>query len=118
MLMSEVYAKSVLNIAVISASEGTKGLDRLRNPLAIFPCTSRTVWKSAEDEDIICYDDNAWQEFVGSSVLNSRGWVIQERLLAPRTVSFAVDQVYWECGSSRASESFPFGLPLEGSDPE
>ena len=115
MLMGEIYANSVLNIAAVSASEGTEGLDHRRNPLAIFPYTA---WKSAGDEGIICYNDNAWQEFVGTSVLNSRGWVIQERLLAPRTVSFAVDQVYWECRSLRASESFPFGLPLEGSDPD
>jgi hypothetical protein len=115
MLMSEIYTNSVLNIAAISASKRAGGLDHRRNPLAIFPCTA---WKSGADEGTICYDDNAWQEFVGCSVLNGRGWVIQERLLAPRTVSFAVDQVYWECESLRASESFPFGLPLEGSDPD
>lgn len=34
---------------------------------------------------------------IDKSILNSRGWVLQERLLSRRTIHFASDQVYWEC---------------------
>jgi hypothetical protein len=30
--------------------------------------------------------------------LNKRGWVLQERALARRTIYFTARQTYWECG--------------------
>jgi hypothetical protein len=36
--------------------------------------------------------------------LNSRGWVLQERLLSRRIVHFAMDQLYWECRCHVAAE--------------
>jgi hypothetical protein len=43
--------------------------------------------------------------------LNKRGWVFQERTLAPRIVHFTMDQVFWECHSLEASEVLPHGVP-------
>jgi hypothetical protein len=37
---------------------------------------------------------------VGNSVLNQRGWVLQERALSRRTIHFTVKQTYWECESA------------------
>lgn len=34
---------------------------------------------------------------VQDETLNSRGWTLQERLLSPRTIHYAADQMYWEC---------------------
>jgi hypothetical protein len=31
--------------------------------------------------------------------LSSRGWVLQERILSPRTLYYSVGQMYWECQS-------------------
>lgn len=36
--------------------------------------------------------------------LNHRGWVLQERLLSRRTLHFAKDRVYWECGHHIVAE--------------
>ncbi|KAH8775876.1 heterokaryon incompatibility protein-domain-containing protein [Hyaloscypha finlandica] len=36
---------------------------------------------------------------VSQAPLNTRGWVLQERLLSRRILHFAADQVYWECRS-------------------
>jgi hypothetical protein len=36
--------------------------------------------------------------------LQSRGWVLQERILSRRIIHFAEDQVYWECDKSFSCE--------------
>jgi hypothetical protein len=41
-----------------------------------------------------------------------RGWALQERLLAPRTLHFAKTEVFWECHQKSACESFPEKLPI------
>jgi hypothetical protein len=54
---------------------------------------------------------------VEQAPLNTRGWVYQERLFAPRILHFGRYQVYWECREKRLSENFPTGLPsVYGSD--
>ncbi|KAH6949464.1 hypothetical protein DER45DRAFT_620035 [Fusarium avenaceum] len=39
-----------------------------------------------------------FQKHVEQGVLNTRGWVFQERALSRRTIHFTSTQVYWECG--------------------
>lgn len=51
-----------------------------------------------------------WLENVTRSPLNRRGWVVQERLLAPRVLHFSPRQVSWECGQKFACEQTPMGL--------
>ncbi|UKZ49719.1 hypothetical protein TrVGV298_003967 [Trichoderma virens] len=38
----------------------------------------------------------SYQQDVGSGYLNQRGWVLQERLLSPRTIHFTQDHIYYE----------------------
>lgn len=45
-----------------------------------------------------------------------RGWVMQERLLSPRTLYFT-DQVMWECTELIANETFPGGVPEDAVYP-
>lgn len=40
-----------------------------------------------------------------SDPLQTRGWTLQEGLLAPRTLSFRKDQMMWECSNYRLTES-------------
>ena len=50
--------------------------------------------------------------------LTSRGWVLQERLLSPRTLHFQIDRIAWECQEAIRNEYFPSGLPCDcDSDP-
>ena len=44
--------------------------------------------------------------------LLSRGWIVQERLLSPRTIYYGANELYWECRVHAVSESCPFGTPL------
>lgn len=43
-------------------------------------------------------------------VANSRGWIFQERVLAPRTVFFGRDDIYWECACFALSDLNPSGF--------
>jgi hypothetical protein len=44
--------------------------------------------------------------------VNKRGWVLQERFLAPRILHFGKRQLIWECFEKDAAEVYPDGLPL------
>ncbi|KAF2868701.1 hypothetical protein BDV95DRAFT_119900 [Massariosphaeria phaeospora] len=43
--------------------------------------------------------------------LDTRAWSLQERLLSRRLLHLGDEQMYWECNSLKASETFPRGLP-------
>lgn len=56
-------------------------------------------------------DGNLWEHEVEDTVLQTRAWVYQERLLAPRVLHFGKRQLAWECKEHTALELFPRGLP-------
>ncbi|KAI0392353.1 HET-domain-containing protein [Xylariaceae sp. FL0594] len=51
-----------------------------------------------EEAFYICEAIDDFQRDVIEGMLNQRGWVLQERALARRTIYFADNQTYWECG--------------------
>ena len=46
--------------------------------------------------------------------LQKRGWVVQERIMAPRTIYFGKDRIYWECNEKLLNEHLPWGTPVSG----
>lgn len=55
-----------------------------------------------------CY----WDELVTRAPVNTRAWVLQERLMAPRVLHFCRDQIAWECSTFyTAAEGHPAGVP-------
>ncbi|KAK4496275.1 hypothetical protein PRZ48_012255 [Zasmidium cellare] len=54
----------------------------------------------------LCEDIDDFQQDVIDGHLNQRGWVLQERALARRTIYFAERQTYWECGKGVRCETF------------
>lgn len=68
--------------------------------------------KSHEEErtHIIGYDD-FWCNSLLDAPLHQRGWVLQERLLSPRTIHFGQEQIFWECRCELACEAYPNGIP-------
>ena len=52
-----------------------------------------------------------WAHSVELSPLSRRAWVLQERLLSPRTLHYTKRQLFWECRASKACESSPNPCP-------
>ena len=107
--MTQVYGSSTINIAATAAANGSEGLFRKgsehRN------CSFFTSAKiDGVETSLQCVPKMLYLRVIASSPLAKRGWVLQERLLAPRTVHFSKSQVFWECNKKVACESFPNGL--------
>jgi hypothetical protein len=90
--MEDVFASSYVTIAATSATSSVAGFLGARHDR---PCiTVRT-------HNGHLYLSQAIDDFrtdVEKGVLNTRGWVFQERALSRRTVHFTSNQLYWECG--------------------
>lgn len=56
-------------------------------------------------------DVSFWTDRIDKAPVNTRGWVLQERLMAPRVLHFCRDQVAWECTEFDAAEGQPQGMP-------
>jgi hypothetical protein len=56
-------------------------------------------------------DLSFWEKRVDEAPVNKRGWVLQERLMAPRVLHFCQGQVAWECCGFEAAEGQPEGIP-------
>lgn len=56
-------------------------------------------------------DASYYERLVNQASVNRRGWVLQERLLAPRVLHFCQGQIAWECPERSAAEGIPWGLP-------
>ncbi|KAG0646494.1 Serine threonine-kinase [Hyphodiscus hymeniophilus] len=53
----------------------------------------------------VCEAIDDFQHDVIDGALNKRGWVLQERALARRTIYFTETQTYWECGEGIRCET-------------
>jgi hypothetical protein len=109
--MWEVYTNSHCNIAATASSDGRGGLFRSRAPSSTSPCRVKTTWDGLNNGHYHCSELREWEQEIVEAPLNRRGWVLQERLLAPRVLSFGAHQLYWECKEFSASETCPEGLP-------
>ncbi|KAK2597333.1 hypothetical protein QQS21_006029 [Conoideocrella luteorostrata] len=102
--MGDIYEHAEINIAATYEadedcgflSSGTQGQETIRLPCA--DCGQDGCISFTNQSDSSFYQN------VIQAHLNKRGWVFQERLLSRRTLHFASDQVYWECGQRIVSE--------------
>ncbi|KAI1390762.1 heterokaryon incompatibility protein-domain-containing protein [Hypoxylon trugodes] len=117
-IMGEIYAHSTCTIAALTArssfegcfigqsDQGIQGDNSERNPLAFRIC------------DLPHGLHAEFSQRLGPSLrlnprkpfpLHTRAWVVQERLLAPRTLYYGSWGLAWECAECSATESNPFG---------
>ncbi|CAJ0538700.1 Ff.00g066840.m01.CDS01 [Fusarium sp. VM40] len=108
--MGLIYQHGYCNISADSASD-TQGLffDRDLDFFRQVRISTRDVGGSITEWTSI--DRDMWATEVNNSVLNSRGWVFQERLLASRVIHFCRQEIFWECRQRFCCESFPESLP-------
>ena len=110
-LMDKVYRYSACNIMAEAAVNCDGGLFFGRDPqrLGVFTLDEKQTSSLSHRSTLCVTQDfvNAKSDKRKGSPLYSRGWVCQERWLAPRQISFHSNQVFWECTKLNACEAFP-----------
>lgn len=109
--MCDVYANSSCNISATASTDPSGGLFRTREMNLIQAGTVTINADSAENKYYIV-DQGYTDRHVSNTPLMKRGWVFQERLLAPRVLHFGEHQIFWECFMEQKCEGFREGLPF------
>jgi Heterokaryon incompatibility protein (HET) len=117
-MMGDVYQNSHCNLtAAAPNASSTTGLYNIRDPMNIqmplveVPNLPLSEQKVGGTRYWFCFDEGIWRYNVVQSPLFKRGWVVQERILSPRILHFAGNQMFWECLERRACETLPVYLP-------
>ncbi|KAK2771268.1 heterokaryon incompatibility protein [Colletotrichum kahawae] len=103
--MRDVYANSGCNILACDSSDPGGGLFRFRNPNDLLPGLVETNLSSGQPQRYIVRDGMLrYRLHYDVKTLADRGWVFQERFLAPRLLSFHGQRISWECCEGREWE--------------
>jgi hypothetical protein len=117
--MMAVYESAWLNIAA-AGSEGHDGrlfmkrnllLNRpCRLPKSLSPLLSFGENRSESQASYAYLESSYYAQSALSGFLDRRGWIMQERILSPRTVYYAQEEIIWECSEKVASEGIYWGF--------
>lgn len=112
-MMNKVYRHAILTLAAAASPNAYGGLFVARKPELVGPC--QVSLQSEDEEPLRCImiHSDVWETEVRRAPLNQRAWVVQERLLAPRTLYFGKNQLFWECRELHACEILPNGIPSQ-----
>lgn len=99
--MASVFRNAYCTIAASSARDSKQGF--LKRPREPAECV-RVPSSSYGDVIISTFVDD-FESDVEESLLSSRAWVLQERVLSRRTIHFTSRQTYWECGGGVRCET-------------
>ena len=115
--MAEVYGNAICNISALSGKDD--GLFCARSPKTMNH-DSVTLNQTAFqlNTSYLINDFQLWRGELIHMPLTTRGWVLQEEILAPRTIYFGARQVLWNCVSSRACETYPAMQKKPSADAE
>lgn len=106
--MHNIYLHSSCNIAAASTPNG-------EGPLFAIPdfANSKPVKVHVRQaaSNYFCDFEELWHDNITRSPLLRRGWVLQEVTLSPRTLYFCKNQMFWECLSLQACETWPDTMP-------
>ncbi|RSL37837.1 hypothetical protein CEP53_015447, partial [Fusarium sp. AF-6] len=109
-LMSHVYSNSFCNISAADAPDAHHSMFCCRNPDSLCPEIVDLVVNGQVTPYLISHTQ-FWEIEVSRALINTRAWVLQERLLSCRTLHFGKRQLLWECRRKDAAEVYPDGLP-------
>jgi ligand-binding SRPBCC domain-containing protein len=116
--MGEVYKYGHCNIAATkSTNDVDEGIYVNRNPIMIIPLMVENAsgrWYGTTESKQCCVNRVLRDcDYVNTAALNLRGWVLQERVMSPRTLHFGHDQIVFECCESKASEMWPGAVSIQ-----
>ena len=107
--MSQVYSNCVLTIAALWGNDSHAGCFVERNPLRTQDCRIAI----AQNQGIYVRSTNTHRGqslgLLTDKPLLRRKWVLQERLLTPRTLYYGPCELHWECTELEANETVPTG---------
>jgi Heterokaryon incompatibility protein (HET) len=108
-VIGKIYGHSLCNIAATGSSQTYGGLFQERSISELAPKTTSIRFKGKDAT--CCFTENQmWCAEISNARLNNRGWVLQERVLSPRTLHYT-SQLFWECQTIEACETCPSGIP-------
>ncbi|KAH6618240.1 heterokaryon incompatibility protein-domain-containing protein [Chaetomium sp. MPI-SDFR-AT-0129] len=113
-LMRSVYGGSHVNLAASGAMSVYDGCFLKPEHDSAGFCASVTfTTTSTSDYSVVCnfHALEVYEESTSWTYLAGRAWALQERLLAPRTLFFGEQGLFWECRTEIASEFSPDGFP-------
>jgi hypothetical protein len=101
--MQQVYEAGVCNLAACIGQGSNHSLFTTRDPVEGKPVIHTHQYKGQTVKFSLVPD---WPRFIGStSMLYTRNWVVQERLLSKRTICFA-RHPFFECREGFVNEAF------------
>lgn len=98
--MEDVFSRADCVLAASCASGQADGFLHPREDRGYF-----VVRQDNRPEVYVCEYMDDFNRHVRGSYLNQRGWVLQERALARRTIYFTSGQTYFECGDGVRCET-------------
>lgn len=132
--MSRVYSNASLTLAASCYDKQDRGMFRRRRLQAQIPfpfqCVENFVSQDLHHLRETGDDEEGdWYVFPATrgvhsgirpkSILDTRGWILQEQLLSPRILYYEEDQLYWDCVTQSASEISPISSSLlEDKNPD
>jgi hypothetical protein len=105
--MHLIYGNAEATLAATATYNSSGGLFYDRTPEHIKPHIVTAHWSSDNPLQLLLFPFHLWDDDIDCQPLNSRGWVLQERLLSRRIIHFSDQQVFWECRVDMACETLP-----------
>ncbi|KAI1841465.1 hypothetical protein JX266_012305 [Neoarthrinium moseri] len=111
--MQDVYRNAVFSISALGAKDDEDGCFFERDPKKAAPTILRLKLTEDDEEKAFRFGLEkgwSWRLSFENEPLVQRSWVVQERLLAPRTLHFGSKQLFWECREASCCEMHPQGV--------
>ncbi|KAH6721524.1 heterokaryon incompatibility protein-domain-containing protein [Leptodontidium sp. MPI-SDFR-AT-0119] len=117
--MQDIYAGSDLTIAATDAPDGSTGCFPPRTVELLLDGTSNTVVFATKDsnsnqERIVQFHVGDSRQVASHSILNTRGWTLQEMVLSHRILHCMRSSLFWQCKTHFKTET---GLTFDYSTP-
>ncbi|KAF6806333.1 hypothetical protein CSOJ01_08909 [Colletotrichum sojae] len=107
--MHDIFLNSFCNISAAHATDAHKSLFCRRDPDAHVPHATE-LRVNGRNAAYSISDAYFWKTGVSEVLINTKAWVLQERILAPRILYFGERHIAWECWEKDTVDIFPRGV--------